>query len=200
MWNKCLDNGTRGHSENKKYWNLSQAGRLMEGFQEEETRRILKSHTELTTWGSMRREGNAGIEHFRQKNLTLKVEDWKWSVMCEESHNFPVVWHFSPWICSLRSKVREQNRNSTLRTDSTNWKVLWSCLLIFSRRMLRSEPCEGSSNEDRGIILAPSEGHSGRPLHPPTSTAGSPERGAKGDRGLGGHDWGAGERVAWPLK
>lgn len=172
-------------------------GRLPGG---RDTSRILKSRTELTTWGSMRREGNAGIEYFRQKNLMLKVENWKRSVVCKELYNFPVVWHFSPWICSLRSEVREQNWNSTLRTDSTNWKVLWNCLLIFSRRVLWSEPCEGSSNEDRSIILASLECHSGRPINLPTSIAGYPGRGDKGGRGLGGHDWGAGERVTWPLK
>lgn len=49
--------------------------------------------------------------------------------------------------------------------------------------MMRSDPCWGSSTEDRGMVLAPLERHPGRtPFHPPSSILRPPERRARGPK------------------
>ena len=85
-------------------------------------------------------------------------------------------------------EVRLENKAETgpwgLTTQAGKF---WGAICWFlSRRLLWLDPCWGSSTEDGGRTLAPSECDSGRSaLHPPTSSAGPWERNAKGGRGQG---------------
>ena len=65
MWCKYLDHGAKGPSKNKEDWNLSQAGRLMEGFQEEETQTEIWRVTMSCLPEKHEEGGDAGREHFR---------------------------------------------------------------------------------------------------------------------------------------
>lgn len=194
MWYKCLDYGQEDAVRIRKNGTYPGLGESWKASR----RRRHKQNFEESYWADYLKKNGKGEDAERESIPDRRTLRPKWrtgnGVLCLKNYIIFQLHGILPHESTVWEVRLETKQKQGLRSNYSSWGVLWSYLLILSRR----DPCWESSTEDRHIVLASSECHPGRsPFHPPRSTAGHLERSAhpwaREGRGLGRHDWGQGK-------